>query len=67
MDPDDRELTPWERELQQEDASQGRGHTPDDGVAEPCVAPADPASASPRPAREPLPVSAEAQETPDEE
>lgn len=30
MDPDDRELTPWERELQQEGASQGRGHTPDE-------------------------------------
>ncbi|WP_030673876.1 hypothetical protein [Streptomyces rimosus] len=67
MDADDSELTPWERELQQADASEGRGHAPDDGVAEPSVAPADPASASSRSTHEPLPVAAEAQEAPDEE
>ncbi|MFJ2175416.1 hypothetical protein ACIOHE_21260 [Streptomyces sp. NPDC087851] len=47
MDVDEPELTPFERELQAADPSQGRGHTPVDGVAEPAVAPSDPASAGP--------------------
>ncbi|KAA6223392.1 hypothetical protein CP973_17000 [Streptomyces albofaciens JCM 4342] len=64
---DDRELTPWERELQQADACEGRGHVPDDGVAEPSAAPADPASASARAAREPLPAPADTGEAPDDE
>lgn len=44
---DDAEPTPFERELNEADTAEGRGHTPADGVTEPTVAPPDPASASP--------------------
>ncbi|MFJ7998136.1 hypothetical protein ACIQ7D_13465 [Streptomyces sp. NPDC096310] len=47
MDADEPELTPYERELQEADAFDGRGHSPVDGVPEPAVAPSDPASAGP--------------------
>ncbi|WP_066937762.1 hypothetical protein [Streptomyces sp. NBRC 110611] len=67
MGIDDTELTPFERELQEADASEGRGHTPDDGIAEPTVAPTGPAGVSAAPGHDPLPAPPGSPEAPGEE